>query len=429
MSAQPLAPLTPTSIRQDLALMREQFLGIEASYSPGARAEAERRIARLEVVADTLQRGFLELEIARIVALADNGHTSVPGAMRASHFNRVAIRLTPFGEEFYVLRAQSQHADLLGARLLAIDGKPMAMLRTAARSLSGGTAAWRDRQAPFLFESPEQLHALGVITASTAATYRFQLATGGTVERRLVADSANAATPRANTSRWMYPEPPASDGREWRSLMAVAQAPWSLQEPTTRFRWRDAPELDGVVIELRQNVSAPNVMIRTFLMQMDTLLRVQKPRHVVLDMRMNGGGDLNTTRAFVQSLPTLVSGRIFVLTSPHTFSAAISTVGYLKQAAPERVSIVGEMVGDRLEFWAEGRPVTLPGSGILIGRATERHDYATGCKPYSDCHGAVVRSPISVKTLAPDLSAPWTLADYRAGRDPGMAAIAAELRR
>jgi hypothetical protein len=32
-------------------------------------------------------------------------------------------------------------------------------------------------------------------------------------------------------------------------------------------------------------------------------------------------------------LPTLVKGRIFVLTSPWTFSAAISTLGYLKQAA------------------------------------------------------------------------------------------------
>jgi hypothetical protein len=162
---------------------------------------------------------------------------------------------------------------------------------------------------------------------------------------------------------------------------------------------------------------------------MDSMLLARKPVNVVLDMRMNGGGDLNTTRSFVQALPTRVSGRVFALTSPYTFSAAISTVGYLKQAAPARVTIVGEMVGDRLEFWAEGRPATLPASGLLIGRATERHDYATGCKPYTDCHGNVVRNPISVKTLAPDILAPWTMADYRAGRDPGMAAIVAALRK
>ena len=125
----------------------------------------------------------------------------------------------------------------------------------------------------------------------------------------------------------------------------------------------------------------------------------------------------------MQSLPALVPGRIFVLTSPWTFSAAISSIGYLKQAVPDRVTIIGEEVGDRLVFWSEGRPLTLERSGIVISRATERHDYATGCKPYKDCHGNVVRHPISVRSLEPDTAAPWTIDVYRAGRDPAMAAV------
>jgi hypothetical protein len=148
----------------------------------------------------------------------------------------------------------------------------------------------------------------------------------------------------------------------------------------------------------------------------------------VLDMRMNGGGDLNTTRAFMRSLPERVPGRIFALTSPWTFSAAISSVGYLKQAAPDRVTIVGENVGDRLNFFSEGDIVTLPNSQAMILNATERHDYATGCRGYDDCHGPVRRNPISVPTLAPDIAASWTIDAYRAGRDPGMEAVAAALR-
>ena len=409
--------------------MHEQFMAIERSYAPPARAEAMRRLAALEAAADTLQRAWFELELARIVALADNGHTSVPAVMRSARFNRIGLRLTPFGADFYVLRTQSALADLLGARLIAIDGKPLASLLPLARSLSGGTSAWRDRQAPLLLESPEQLRALGIAASPGSATYRFALTDGRTVDRRLVADPPAANRARVNTSRWMYPAPVAGQESEWRSLVPIEQAPWSLRDPDTRFRWREAGEIDGVVIEMRQNVSAPGVTIQSFLSSVDSLLVARKPANVVLDMRMNGGGDLNTTRAFVQALPTRVSGRVFVLTSPYTFSAAISTVGYLKQAAPDRVTIVGEMVGDRLEFWAEGRPATLPASGMMIGRATERHDYATGCKPYTDCHGNVVRNPISVRSLAPDIVAPWTLADYQAGRDPGMAAIATALRR
>ena len=69
----------------------------------------------IEGAADTLSRPWFDFEIARIVALADNGHTNVAGVFRSERYNRVAIRLVPFGEEFYVLRARTPDADLLGA--------------------------------------------------------------------------------------------------------------------------------------------------------------------------------------------------------------------------------------------------------------------------------------------------------------------------
>jgi hypothetical protein len=157
-------------------------------------------------------------------------------------------------------------------------------------------------------------------------------------------------------------------------------------------------------------------------------IRRAKPANIILDMRLNGGGDLNNTRDFAKALPTLTSGRIFVLTSPWTFSAAISTVGYLKQAGGNRVTIVGEMVGDRLEFWAEGRLTRLPYTFAAMSWSSQRHDYKTGCRPYNDCHGVVVRNPIFVQSLAPDIEAPLTIEAFIAGRDPGMDAIARSLR-
>jgi len=123
-----------------------------------------------------------------------------------------------------------------------------------------------------------------------------------------------------------------------------------------------------------------------------------------------------------------VPGRIFVLTSPLTFSAAISSIGYLEQAAPERVTIVGEPVGDRQMFFSEGDGVTLPANRGLVVGATERHDYATGCKGHKDCHHNVVKHPISVTSIKPDLPVPWTIDAYMAGRDPAMEAVAAALR-
>jgi hypothetical protein len=414
----------------DLQQLRTDFFARDRAYAPAARVDAEARLKALEAAADVSLASFA-VEIARIAALADNGHTLASAATRAGTLNRVPIRLVPFADSaFVVLRARDDLAALLGAELIAIDGVPLQRLREAAHRLAGGPASWRDRYAAsFAFESPQQLQALGLTADGEVASYRFRRADSTTVEQRLVAEAA-APRPRqrAGSERWLLPESPVGESG-WRSLLDPNAAPWSLQAPSERLRWRALPELKAIQIEMRQTFDAPNRKLADFYAEVRAAIAEQRAQHLLLDLRLNGGGDLTKARDFAESLPGLVAGRIFVLTSPWTFSAAISTAGYLKQAAPERVSIVGEAVGDRLEFFSEGRPVTLKHSGQVLLPATERHDYQGGCRKFSDCHGNVVRRPIAVPTLAPDIAAPWTIEAYRAGRDPALEAVAAALRR
>jgi hypothetical protein len=412
--------------RNDVVAFRQVFFARDSSYSPEHRAEAEKRLRALESKLARVSAAQFELELARIVALADNGHTNSPASMRSRRYSRVPIRLVPFGDQFYVLRADTAQADLLGARLVGIEGKAMRNVRKLAHVIFGGSDAWRDRQLPFLLESPEQLQVLGLAAAPGAATYQFELASGRIADRRIAAEPPNAVREFYPPLRWLYPEPLDSDRGDWRFLGSGDRTPWAFTEPDQFFRTRHMPDLQAVVVQLRANHDGPQ-SIHEFLRTATAEIGNVQPRHLIIDLRMNGGGDLNNTRDFVQSLPSLVPGRIFVLTSPWTFSAAISTVGYLKQAGGDRVTIVGEMVGDRLEFWAEGRLTRLPYSGAAMSYSTQRHDYKTGCKLYADCHGSVVRHPISVASLAPDIPAPLTIADFMAGRDPGMDAIARAL--
>jgi hypothetical protein len=419
--------LSVTALGEDLAQFRREFMAVDKSYSTANRALAERRLSALESRLAAITPAQFELEIASIVALADNGHTNTAPLRRAQRYNRVPVRMFAFGSDFYVLRARSAHSDLLGGRLVSIDGHPIATLRDAARALMGGTPEFRDRAAPLFFESPALLNASSLARDAADATYVFDV-DGRRVERRLAGEAPDPAWPATSVMAALYPDPGVREPNGWRGLLSAASAPWALREPAQRLRWRDAPEIGGLVVEFRQNVSSPGHDIAQFTQGVERELRARQPANVVLDMRLNGGGDLNTTRDFMRRLPSLVTGRVFVLTSPSTFSAAISSVGYLKQAAPAKVTIVGEVVGDRLEFWAEGRSITLAHSGIVISRATERHDYANGCKTFRDCHGSVVRHPIAVRTLAPDIAAPWTIEAYRAGSDPAMDAVALALK-
>ncbi len=412
------------SRRGDLKVFRTEFFARDNSYSVSARAEAERQLARLEILAAELSAVKFDLGLARIVALADNGHTVMFASTRARKYNRIPVRLTPLDGGFYVLRAALAHRDLLGARLVAVDDHTVTEVVDSARTLVGGTQAFRDRSVSFFLESPEQMHALGLTAIAGSAHYRFDLPNGRVIERELTAEPPSLSRDGSGSRRFLYPEPLIGAASHWVSLMDTSRVAWAYRDVRTPFRWRVVPELSAMVIEFRQNNDAPGRPIREFTVAMMDSLRALKPTNVVIDMRVNGGGDLNTTRGFFTILPRLVPGRIFVLTSPWTFSAAISSVGYLKQEAPDRVTIVGEEVGDRLEFWAEGRVVRLPATGNQVLYATERHDYRNGCKEFTDCHDSVVRHPIAVPSLVPDVHAPLTLEDYVVGRDPAMAAIA-----
>jgi hypothetical protein len=423
----PRAPMTAENRAADLAAFRDAFMATDKSFSEAARATAEARLARLEgQVAATSQASF-DLELAQIAALADNGHTHYVLGSISRYYNRVPTRLGVFGEDFYVLRASGGNDDLLGARLVSIDGHPVADLRRAGRSLWGGVDSFRDRFSFNLLESPELLNALGLADDSASASYRFETR-NGVVERTFTGDPASPARPFSNPSANLYPAKLPLEDASWKTALTVDAAPWALQDPNKTFRWRAAPEIGAIAIDMRANMDAADQKVADALRIFDEAIAQEKPTNLVLDMRMNGGGNLNTTRAFIKSLPAKIPGRIFVLTSPLTFSAAISSIGYLEQEAPAKVTIVGESVGDRQHFWAEGRGVDLPNNRGMIGLATQRHDYAGGCKAYNDCHISVKVAPIAVASLAPDIAAPWTIEAYLAGRDPAMEAVAAALR-
>jgi hypothetical protein len=143
-------------------------------------------------------------------------------------------------------------------------------------------------------------------------------------------------------------------------------------------------------------------------------------------MRMNGGGDYTTTYAFAQALPEAANDApIYVFTSSWTFSAAITTAAALKTFGGDQVIIVGETVGDRLDFWAEGGTFNLPNAFVQVHYASGRHRYDGPCADLDECFWLNERYPVRVRTLEPDIPAPLTFEAYRAFRDPAMEAVLA----
>ncbi|HEX6589017.1 MAG TPA: hypothetical protein VF039_08340 [Longimicrobiales bacterium] len=404
--------VAPSSRAAAIDAFVEGFVEYDVSYTEAARAEARRAIAALreeQLPSDAA----LALELARIAALAENGHSAVlPVGLAAPHA-QLGVRFFLADDGLFVADAKEPYATLIGERVERVAGLTLAELRDVWSRYTPGPDGHRDESLPLFLETPALLEAAGLTRDSTRVA--LELAGGRSVEVEA-------------TGGWYGPEPDAV----WHFLggaraIALARAgriggtPLYLGEPDAYFRVVPLPDHDAVYLQFRANIDFTR---RTDLAQLaraaiDTL-RAHSPRFVIVDQRFNVGGDLNTTRALMQAIPGIVGeeGGVFAITSGRTFSAGIASVAYLKQAAGDRLTIVGAPVGDDLEFYAEGDLLVLPGD-VLVTRATERHNYMTGC-PEADCHGPIRANPIRIESLEPDVRPRFDYADVVAGRDPYM---------
>lgn len=399
------AAAAPTTA--DVDAVRD-YVGRNRAYTPAERAEALREVERLpDVISDPAR---FELAAAQIAALADNGHSVLLPTQWPARYPRSPVHLGLFADGLFIVAAPAPYAALLHRRVTAIDGHPWQEVRRAYAAYQGGTQPFRDQFVTLFMETPALLMAAGLGSEPDNLVL--------TLDGDTMSIAARLTPPRGEAG--FAGRSPVLDGAG-----ALPRLPLYLEEPDVASRLVFLPALDAAYVHLKE---IRGLRFDAFLAATLAELRAQRPRHIIVDLRFNMGGDLNLARAFMQALPRVARGRLYAITSGRTFSAAIASLGYLKQAAGTRLTIVGEPIGDRLEFWAEGNFIRLPGLGATMLYASERHNYTTGC-PEPDCHASIRLHPIRVRSLQPDITTPLTFADYAAGRDPAMDAIAADIRR
>lgn len=406
----------------------EQVKGLvqqDASFNAEERQQADALLAALSQRATTMSNAAFQLDVARVFALAGNGHSMLVAGLWPSQFNRIPVRTQVFADGIYIVHADNAATKLIGTKVLAVDSKPVELIRHRFGELWGALPSKRDDWLGYWLESPELLHAAGLALAPDRITLHLEDEQGNHTEVLL---SAALQAPADGRYAFFYRSRLVDYSRN--NLAPATATPLYLAEPDKVFRFATLPDLNAFYLQLRYNTNVGNQRVDDFIDAASKALKQSGAKHVIVDLRLDSGGDLNTTRDFMQALPNLIArnGRIFALVSGRTFSAGIASVGYLKQAGGDRVTIIGTPVGDELEYWAEGNLTELGVSKAEVLHATERHNYQTGCQQ-DDCHGAIRRNPIRVNSLAPDILAPLRYQDYRNGIDPAMAVIAEQLGR
>ncbi len=411
---------------QDLEYLKT-FPKYDKSFSEGDReSDFIRFVEDLEARVEDFSAGDFELAVAQAVALANNAHTNVSPEERSSRVNQFPVRFARFREGILIVQARREHGDLLGARVESFAGVPTAEIIERFRPYFGGREQRARFYAPLNMGSPQLIHALGIGESPESMELAFVTRDGQFMKRVLRAlspDQSRYHPYGRDIYEYVLPE---AKGDGWQVLMEGQIPPRYLKHPSRPFDHQFLDQYDGIYIRLDFNHNRGRWNLKKFLRSVKKELEVRTPSFAVIDLRFNNGGT-STLEEFAETLPTLLKpdGDIYVVTSGGTFSYGIGAAAMFRYYGNGKVLIVGEPVGDRLRFWANGGTTfRLPNSGITMRAWSSLEDYENGCWDWMNCFWF---SPTfrrrGIESLRVDVPIEQSFDDYVAGRDSVLTTI------
>ena len=397
--------------REDLAyLARELPRRHKNLFHTVRREQLDSALAALDRKLPGLERHQVVVELARIVALVGDGHTNVaPTRDPKIGFHTYPVKLYFFKDGLFVRSAARAHADLVGAKVLRIGRLPTEQAYLAVRALVGRDNEMNARFfAPFLLAMPEVLHAIGAIDEPGPAPLLLEQA--GTRTVAVLRPAGPAPMMPADTDvSWM----PEDGWVDMRGPQGPRTPLWLRGDPRDPLRLEYDADTRTAYVQLNEVGDAPDETLASFARRLRAFVDSGAVARVVLDLRLNRGGDGTLTPPLVLSLirsPKLEGqGRLFVVIGRSTFSAAQFLVHDLETYTD--AVFVGEPTAGKPNSYGDSRRITLPNSGITV-RASIYY--------WQRGHPLDTR-----RWKGPDVAAELTSRDYRANVDPAMREILA----
>lgn len=407
-AAAPLSEAQARAWQADIDyLAREMPLRHRNLYHTVSQQRFDTALRDLRARVPGLARHQIVVELARIVALVGDGHTNVaPTRDPAIGFRSYPVMMYFFKDGLYVRAATLEQAGLVGARVLAIGATPVDEAYRRVRDLVGRDNEMGARYfAPHLLAMPEVLHALGLVEDMEHASLLVEREGKHQTVTLVPYGPARMMPPDTDTS-WA----PLSGWVDARGA-ADAGALW-LRRPEDKYWFEYLQRERAWYVQFNQVTNKQDESIAAFTARLLTALDARPAERLVLDLRLNRGGNGNFVPAIVRTLvkarPLDMDGRLFVLTGRATFSAAQFLVNDLERMT--EAVFVGEPTGGKPNSYGDSRKIVLPNSGITVRVSIlwwqeDERDH----RPWT----------------APQVAADLSFADYRANRDPALAAVLA----
>ncbi|MFD2589159.1 S41 family peptidase [Croceitalea marina] len=362
------------------------------------------------------------MSVAKIMAQAENTHTNVAPSELSKHVNTIPIRFYWFDSDLHVVLAQSPYQELLGVKITKINGRTPLDLLQLLEPWYGGNHNRLRFFSPLYFMSPEILDAVGHGYAKNAIALVYEDYLG--TERHMIMEAV--AENRNSVGYW----PPhwlnrnlMKSKKNWYHLNSSISQPMPFQNTNSNV-WHKMVE-NVLYVQLNENVHSETVNINEYLNEVLNEVKNKSLESTIMDLRFNPGGDYNIARSFIKKINKRLDGNPFyIITGNGTFSAGIMTAAIAKDVAKENIIVVGEPIGDYLQFWADGgSEMVLPNSKIRLRIWTAYHDWQNGCSDWSKCFWITIFDGVAVEHLDPDKRVPLQFSDYMLGEDSALNTI------
>jgi hypothetical protein len=346
------------------------------------------------------------MKITAAIGDSHSGIHSIPAKLR---FSIVPISLYVFADGLGVIAAAPEYRDLVGARVVSINGHASADVIRHMKLLTEGTNdSTRLAFVPTRLMRPELLYYEGL----AATPDQFELLVekdGKTLTRKLAALGRKADGSPITGGFSIQPLPAATS--DWLSAAPEVRPLW-LQALNKHFWYTEIPEQNALYVQDNLVLNEDSGQsFNSFFQEVFQKISSGSYKTVILDLRLNGGGNnmlFQPLKEAFKSLPIFqTKGSFFVLTGRLTQSAAQNFTTFLERNT--KAIFVGEPTGERPNHYGDAEAITLPSSGIEINLSR---------KYWEDSQPGDPRL-----WTAPAIQAPLTLQLFREGRDPALEAI------
>jgi len=397
-SSGPVYSLSAEQWRADLKFMADEMRQRHKDLYHTVSAEKfAAAVSDLNARIPTLQRNEIIVGMMRIAAMVGDGHTRVdPRKDPNFGFPSLPLRLFLFEDGLFVRAAAPQYASLVGAKIESINGVPVqdAIARVSEIISKDNEMATR-LIAPVYLGMPDVLNALKLSPTSKAAVFSVRK-DGRTSTVTIPAVAIAPLWPGDTDGSFMTPE-------GWAD--ARTTTPLWLQAPLDFHRMIDLPDRHALYTQLNMVTGVKRESLSQFGARIRKHADSTNPRVLVVDLRLNYGGNMDLRSGFVRELIKAENEdtRLFVLTARGSFSATEAILVDLRRLTT--AVFIGEPASSKPNSYGDGYRSLLPNSGIRLQTSIYWHQLAGQSKaPWTGV----------------DIAAPLKFADYASGRDPAL---------